>query len=227
MAGRIAYLGNIVTQGLVLDLDAAKRESYPGTGSTWFDINNTGNNGTLISGSVYTDSNYGSISFNGTDGTVSFPSSFNATTAGLNSYHTVEMWVNPARINQPNDGLFRCINTGTVNGYLHYLIRNSYFYLGWYGIDVPGSRLLTLNTWYQAVFMFDTDNKQKIYVNGVLDAAGPALTSSFNGGTAGIQLGVYATFYTGSMPVCRVYNRALTATEVLQNFNAYRSRYGI
>jgi hypothetical protein len=66
MAGRIAYLGNIVTQGLVLDLDAAIKGSYPGTGSIWTDVSNNNNNGTLPSSSFYTGSNYGAIVFDGT-----------------------------------------------------------------------------------------------------------------------------------------------------------------
>ena len=67
MAGRIAYYGNIATQGLVLNLDAAIQGSYPKTGSTWFDISNNGNNGTLTNGPLYTGSDYGAIRYDGTD----------------------------------------------------------------------------------------------------------------------------------------------------------------
>jgi hypothetical protein len=67
MAGRIAYYGNIATQGLVLDLDAAIQGSYPKTGSIWFDISNNGNNGTLTNGPLYTGSDYGAMVFDGVD----------------------------------------------------------------------------------------------------------------------------------------------------------------
>lgn len=79
MAGRIAYYGNIVTQGLVLDLDAAIQGSYPKTGSTWFDISNNGNNGTLTNGPTYSPDNFGSIVFDGVNDYVNLltPPSFN------------------------------------------------------------------------------------------------------------------------------------------------------
>ena len=77
MAGRIAYLGNIATQGLVLDLDAAIQGSYPKTGSLWTDISGNNNNGTLPTSSFYTGSDYGAIVFDGTYSpvTISQPSS--------------------------------------------------------------------------------------------------------------------------------------------------------
>ena len=227
MAGRIAYYGNIVTNGLVLNLDSTEPLSYPLTGSTWFDTSLNSNNATLVNGPAYTGSNYGAIVFDGVDDTATFPSTFNATTAGLNGFHSVEMWIKPFRVDQPNDGLFRCLNTVSTNSYLHYLMRNSRFYLGWYSVDVLGNVILTANNWYHVVFMFGSDMVQRIYTNGTLDAAGPVLGSFFNGGVAPISLAYYATYFQGLMSVVRVYNRGLSAAEISQNFNAYRTRYGI
>ena len=65
MAGRISYYGNIVKDGLVLDLDAAKRDSYPGVGTAWNDISGFRNNGTLVNGPTYNPTNAGSIVFDG------------------------------------------------------------------------------------------------------------------------------------------------------------------
>jgi hypothetical protein len=65
MAGRISYYGNIVKDGLILDLDAAKRDSYPGTGTTWNDISGNQNNGTLVNGPTFNSGNGGSIVFDG------------------------------------------------------------------------------------------------------------------------------------------------------------------
>ena len=61
MAGRIAYYGGIVTNGLVLDLDAAKKDSYPGTGTSWRNIAGNSNNGTLTNGPTFNSNNGGSI----------------------------------------------------------------------------------------------------------------------------------------------------------------------
>ena len=73
MAGRIAYYGNIVKDGLVLDLDAAKRDSYPGSGTFWKDISGGGGNGTLINGPTFSSGNGGSIVFDGVDDYVNIP----------------------------------------------------------------------------------------------------------------------------------------------------------
>jgi hypothetical protein len=67
MAGRIAYYGVIVSNCLVLSLDAAKRDSYPGTGTTWNDISGNRNNGTLTNGPTFNSGNGGSIVFDGTN----------------------------------------------------------------------------------------------------------------------------------------------------------------
>ena len=67
MAGRIAYYGGIVTNGLVLDLDAAKRDSYPGSGTTWNDISGNVNKGTLTNGPTFDTGSGGSLVFDGVD----------------------------------------------------------------------------------------------------------------------------------------------------------------
>jgi hypothetical protein len=215
----------IVTSGLTLNIDAGFTPSYPTSGVTWYDISASANTGTLVNGPTYSTSKGGSIVFDGVDDYVSFPSTFNATTAGLNGYHSVEMWIYPYRVNQQNDGLFQCLNFLGTDGYLHYLIRNSKFYLGWYAVDVQGVQTITTNTWYNVVFMFDTDNRQKIYVNGVLDAQGSPLGFTFSGATAPISIGVYATYFQGLIPMCRVYNKALTSSEVLTNYQAMLPRF--
>jgi len=67
MAGRIGYYGGIVKDGLVLDLDAAKLDSYPRTGTSWKDISGNGNNGTLTNGPTFNSDNGGNIVFDGSN----------------------------------------------------------------------------------------------------------------------------------------------------------------
>jgi hypothetical protein len=226
----------IVTNGLVLNVDAGFTPSYPRSGTTWSDVSLSGNTGTLTNGPTFDLGGGGSIVFDGTNDQIIFPSSFNATTAGLTGYHSVEMWVKPDRVNLMDDGLFRSLNGGGGTGrYLHYIIRQSRFHLGWYSIDTPGSQIIEPNTWYQVVFLFDVDDRQKIYVNGNLDAQGIVISNNpnlidgkfYNGGTGLIQIGFYSAYFKGLMPISRVYNRALTASEVLQNYNAQKSRFGL
>ena len=83
MAGRIAYYGGIVKDGLILDLDAAKRDSYPSSGTVWNDISGFQNNGTLINGPTFNSSNGGSIVFDGVDDYVQCAGSFPLTSATI------------------------------------------------------------------------------------------------------------------------------------------------
>ncbi len=81
MAGRIAYYGNIVKDGLVLLLDAAKKDSYPGSGTLWRDVSGNGNNGTLTNGPIFNSNNGGSVVFDGSNDYVPL------TTSNLLSYN--------------------------------------------------------------------------------------------------------------------------------------------
>lgn len=74
MSGRVAYYGGIVKDGLILDLDAAKRDSYTTTGITWSDISGNKNNGTLVNGPSFSSTGGGSLVFNGTNSYVGFNS---------------------------------------------------------------------------------------------------------------------------------------------------------
>ena len=91
MATRYNYTGGIVTNGLVLNLDAAKTDSYPGTGTTWRDLSGNNNNGTLTNGPTYTGvSKDAAIVFDGVDDYVDCG---NNSTVNLNSSFTINCWV--------------------------------------------------------------------------------------------------------------------------------------
>jgi hypothetical protein len=92
MAGRIAYYGGIVTNGLVLALDAAKKDSYPGSGTLWRDISGNGNNGTLTNGPTFNSGNGGSIVFDGVNDYVQYETSLDPYISGNRDF-TIELWV--------------------------------------------------------------------------------------------------------------------------------------
>jgi hypothetical protein len=119
MAGRIAYYGNIVTNGLILDLDAAKRDSYPGSGTSWRDISGLQNNGTLINGSIFDSANGGSIMFDGVDDFVSgsdVPFRFGNT-------FSINMWFYWDGLDKTNVNMFGKRNgpSGNYNQYSFFL----------------------------------------------------------------------------------------------------------
>ena len=225
MAGRIAYLAKISPQGLVLDLDAGIKGSYPKTGSTWFDISNNGNNGTLTNGPLYTGSNYGAIVFDGVDDWVNTGDILNTTGSfsitswikivGDRIYPIVSKWDSSGGVNNKRFFLFR-VNTTT----LQFFDSNS-------TLTVGGT--VTSNTWTETTVVINGSNSQ-LYINGVPSGATFSPTLSIKTGV-NLGIGCYSysldNFFSGSIANTKIYNRALTQTEITQNFNALRGRYGI
>jgi hypothetical protein len=239
MAGRIAYYGNISPQGLVLNLDAAIVGSYPKTGSTWFDISNNGNNGTLTNGPTFTGSDYGAIRFDGTDDYVDTPYTTPIGTGGF-AYNA---WINftssqfgpilVKRIGGPTYQQFSLFiagdNGGNTTG--SKLVFN----------DVENTSILRLGItsgsyndgrWHN-VTVTRTATNTTMYVEGapsVTIFSGNVNISSSSKlfiGRSGDNQTVIGVPFSGSIALAQVYNRSLSQFDVWQNFNAYKSRYGI
>lgn len=222
MAGRISYLGGIVTNGLVLDLDAAKRDSYAGTGTAWNDISGNRNNGTLTNVPTFNSANGGSIVFDGVDDLCTFSSS-------PSNVVTVSIWLNLTTITNAPIILASSTNiydSGTWNWSM-YIFSSTFFIRGNAGptgqISTPASTLL--NTWTNWVLVRnDGNNICRVYRNGVLFGTSNESSSTNNP----IKIANIATnYYNGRISQTLIYNRALSATEVLQNYNATRGRFGL
>jgi len=230
MAGRIAYYGNIVTNGLVLDLDAAKRDSYSGTGTSWNDISGFQNNGTLVNGPTYSTSGAGSIVFDGVDDIVNF-SSLRA--YGGTDPHNYTAWV---KFN--NGSSYKWIlNNGASPGGTSLIIYGSklgFFYNGGNAV-VQATTTLNTGTWYHLSVSYLGETTVKMYVNGTLDATKNTLsptagvgTSTWTSTNTNPRLGAWynGSFpFNGSIATTQIYNRALSDAEVLQNYNATKGRY--
>jgi hypothetical protein len=226
MAGRITYYGGIVTNGLVLALDAAKRDSYPGSGTTWNDISGNRNNGTLTNGPTFDPANGGSIVFDGVDDRVNLTSSPNLTNNFSISIWTRITTSTPGHMfgfyvsSSPFNGWalacsFNPVNSGTLNFWDGTAWRNS-------GINISDSLLR-----YITVTINNT-NLISFYINGVFNISvqgsniplyvGNKTIGSRSDGLTPLKGNIYNT---------QLYNRALSATEILQNFNATKGRYGL
>ena len=236
---------DIVKDGLVLWLDAGDRTSYPGGGNSWRDLTPNANNGTLTNGPTFDNLNGGSIVFDGTNDYIRIPDSPELQ-FGLGSF-TAFAWVYPSGTNN-----VRIINNrgtgtpGSSSGYQFKLFQDgSNWYFGDCAIDegvsvgfrYDSSNKYPLNNWYYINMVYETQNELKFYVNRVLDGTVTvgtygSLTNSLptaigaaisNTGTEG----GYSQFYNGKIPIAGLYNRALSANEISQNFNATRSRFGV
>jgi hypothetical protein len=230
----ISYNPRIVTDGLRVAYDAGNIKSYPGSGTTWTDLSGNGNNGTLVNGVGYNSGNLGSLSFDGVNDYVNIP--FNASTMNFSLAQTICMWLRPAtgsntgRRNPYNQayggpGTLTYETNGGINYYFGTNGGNSTPYVG----RGSGFTVAANETAFISVTRDQATNVCNWYKNGVLittaDSGGYASTAN---GTSPILIGDgYAGKFLGNIFDCKVYNRALTAQEIQQNFNATRSRYSV
>jgi hypothetical protein len=219
---------NIVTSGLTMLLDAGFIPSYPKSGLTWSDLSYNGNNGTLTNGPTYSSNSGGTIVFDGTNDYVNGP----AISAQLTGNITVEAWIYIT--SGPSDWV-RIIGTGSnpsgnrTFGLWYDISRR----LLWqrYGATDPSIypvNVLNYNTWYY-VAATTSGNSHALYVNGssigTSTATGP-WTASNETITIGSAVGIH-TYLTGNISIARIYTRGLSASEILQNYNAQKSRFGL
>jgi hypothetical protein len=218
---------SVVTQGLVLALDAADISSYPGSGTTWTDLSGNGNNGTLVNGVGFNGSNGGSLSFDGVDDYASFVSN-----PSLTNQITVEVWVqlsstSPLGVGwiMGREGSYRMLYSSSYFAWVCATTNN-----GWYttGTNISATSVTPYTQTYQVVGTYNGSNN-KIYVNGELKSTGANIsgnilaTNNYNLMRSDSQV----EYGKGNLYSHKLYNRALTASEVQQNYNALRGRFGI
>jgi hypothetical protein len=237
MAGRIAYYGNIVKDGLVLDLDAAKKDSYPGTGTVWRDVSGNGYTGSLTNGPTFSSTNGGSVVFDGTNDyvTLGTPSILNGVQVPL----TICGWgyLNSISGNRTLYGVYA--NTG--GGNIYSMIRTDSGTLKYYAsnsggaFQSQGTFNIAINTWYFYAAVVSgslsspnvtiyRNNSSESFSYGTFTST-PALNVDFRVG--GNQAQPFSEGWSGNIPSIQIYNRALSASEVTQNYNALKGRFGL
>lgn len=216
---------NIIESDLVVYLDAANYRSYPGSGTSWNDLSDRNNNGALTNGPTYSSANGGYIALDGVNDCVLVNS--NASILS-NTAYTKLAWCYFTSFSTGNN----IISGGNLsNNHALFLQTSNRIYAGHNGSwsTVQSNSTLSLNTWYYIGVTFSSTSGWIIYLNGIADGTS-ASTTQFTAGQGEILLGAYGTgtnVLTGRMANGLVYNRVLTAAEILQNFNATRSRFGV
>ena len=220
------FLGeNIVTNGLVLNLDSANKDSYPGTGTTWTDLSGNGYNGTLTNGpSFLSNQNGGIFNFDGVDDytIITPPTTY--------SEYTIQFfckWISSVGF---SERLFGCDAFGTYTIFNPYNVGFHYNPLGGSPPSVTLSSGVNVGfgNWCNvAVTVSATSTNVVIYVNGISSNSWGVLPSANL--SANIFLGaqntsLYSNCLFGNF---QIYNRALSATEITQNYNAQKIRFGL
>ena len=230
-----AYAGpDIVENGLVLALDAGNPKSYPGIGTTWTDLSGNANNATLINGVEYSGSNFGTLTFDATNEYVTVPSvTFSPGTSAftwnfwckLNDLTTFSILFSGQGSNHPEYGvIFMDPRSGQAGlGYYANAARiqdnNTSFGSNWWYISFVGSGGA------------DGARNLKLYRNAV--QAGSTYNHNYNlVGVSSVRIfganhDDFSERMRGNISNVSYYNRALTAGEITQNFNATRSRYSV
>jgi hypothetical protein len=204
-----------ITNGLVLDLDAGRTNSYPGTGTTWTDLSGSGYSTTInTTYVVYNSSNGGHLTFSG-NGTTAQGGNIVGAASLLSSANTVEFAVY------------------TPTSY-YQILSNSFYGYGEsdrvYSKNGSTNIVLgsTLNSWNMFSVTFNPPTTVTGYKNGVLGNTSSSF--DFSGLTGDLPIGArpWAPFTQNfKLGYIRIYNRVLTATEIQQNFNDQRGRFGI
>jgi hypothetical protein len=212
------YSPNIVTDGLVLYLDAANTRSYPGTGITWSDLSRGGNNGTLINGPTFNSGFGGSMVFDGTNDYVSG----SCTTVNANVGMTTFIWVRTT-ITSPQ--VFFSHTSGANNGF-RLEIDGGQFLLTFGGVaNYSSGNGVSDGNWKQLV-VTTVGTTGRIYINGNL-VASPTVGTMQGTPNQFVISGSTIRFLNGNVASVILYNRDLSAAEVLQNYNATKSRFGL
>ncbi len=217
---------NIVTTGLVMHVDAGNTLSYAGTGTVWKDLTGTVANGTLQNSPTYSAANGGHFQFNGSNQFANWPNS----TALDNQSITMEVW---AKLNNLNQNGF-WFEKGSVNSQYSLFMEGAnitYRLNGGTTILVNASSHLNTTSWFHLVATY-TSGAARVYANAT-QIGSSAPTGALNANANGMSVGAYggtsgnAYFYNGSIAVVRIYNRALPLTDVQQNYNEQKVRFGL
>jgi hypothetical protein len=230
----LAHSPRVVVDGLVLCLDAANIKSYPGTGTIWTDLSGNGNNGTLTNGPTFDSGNSGSLVFDSVDDYVIVTS--NASIPYLSSARTVNIWFytnSSTWVNNVNNLFF--YGTGST-GRAFGIDFGSFPQMEMYTWGGAGRDLLWNTTfnevgWKNICVTYNGSTTILIYENSIftqtltLTSACDTLSSNIYIGS--INPGINSWYFDGRISSTSVYNRALSAAEISQNFQALRGRYGI
>jgi hypothetical protein len=224
------YSPAIVTSGLVLCLDAANPRSYSGTGTTWTDLSGNNNTGTLTNGPTFSGANQGTFVFDGTDDNVQLG---NASAFLPTSAITINCWAK-TRVVQVYKKIFVTVSVGTQS------ITGVYFSLGpatdniYLGIITNNGSQYATSTTNPSTTLFSNfcgtydGTNIRLYLNGTLLATQAHTGTIVNTGIgriSGYDNG--GEIWDGNISTFSIYNRALSTSEILQNYNATKTRFGL
>ena len=222
-----SYRGpNIVTRGLVLHLDAASPNSYysPNGGTVWKDVSGNGNDGTLVNGTTFSDD---AFVFDGANDLIDCGNDSSLSMEG-SSFTMIN-------IAKPIGGSSRQLmskGTWSQSGNYQYRIDGNGYLTWWLYGHTPQTtsyaQAVTAGEWIFTAMTYVPNTLATLYLNGQ-EVKSTAITGTLGSVSGNFQIGAKlgVEVFNGDIAIAYLYNRALTAQEVLQNFNATKDRFGL
>lgn len=223
---------SIIRNGLVFAIDAGTTRSYPGTGTSWYDISGNGNHATLNNGPTFSLTNSGAIILDGTNDSVTVAD--NSKLKFDSGYFTVEAVINITSISSKQ----RIVSRGSSSwsqGW-HIAARSTQWEFECSdGVSSPGNSFLintTTTVGINCVSWTVTPSSAILYINGSQLGSTQTITEgvAFANSTTTMGIGAFESggeYLTGRIHTVRLYSRTLSASEILQNYNNTKNRYGL
>jgi surface protein len=215
----------IITDGLILNVDAGFDGSYPASGTTWRDLSVSGNNGTLTNNPGFYDNGGGGIVFDGTDDFVNLG---NQQSLQFTNNFSSFCWLYK-NVNQYQKGLVG--NASYNNGGWQMSLANNFdkfvvIFNSNAEQALSSNSTLNAKQWYHCGFTF-LDGVLRIYIDGVFNSQSTGRTITTNTNNFVIGKGAQGGWgsFNGNLSSVQVYNRALSESEILQNYNAMKDRF--
>ena len=226
--------GRIVSDGLVLSLNAADKNSYPGSGTTWFDTSGNNKTTTLTNGPAFNGANGGYIAFDGADDFGSITGGFYAITLGNGDIAwTTTAWIKTSTsanglgagsvISNSSGGpvySMMGVNAGKIVYWSYHPSLG-----GWY--SNLGNTTVNNNAWHMLTWVNYSNSTMQMFVDGILDSS---TFSSLSGNNNPLDIigASWAAYFAGDI-ACLYINKgvSLSQSQITQNYNAQKSRFGL
>jgi len=233
MSGRVGSITtDIVSDGLVFNMDAANRASYPKTGIKTFNTIDTADSGSLINDVAFnTNPSTFEFGLDGVDDYIDFGPNICTSLGSSVTQLTTSIWFKADA--GSNDGIFAARPPSTNISLIGLSLNSSLIFIWCNGTNHYKSKSFTdFSNWYNATIVFEGGSSFDLYLNGVLQSMSEngSQQSSVDLSTSNLYLGLYyntSFTFDGNIGNFQIYNRALSAEEVLSNYNGLRGRFGL
>ena len=232
--GMLVKPNNYINDGLVLRLDPANIKSYQGTGATFKDLTTNVSDFTLVGSPTYNPNGF--FTFNGT---TQYASRVNTASLKPSTAISIEQWLNADNWNAGTSSSYKCALSCTQGGGYSHNIWNGTFYSYIYAGGkylIPSASVSNFGGWHHFVTTFD-GRYAKLYIDGSLastddhGSANQTMTyasnSIFVGAEASSGTSPEGFYWQGKIATTAIYNKALSAADISQNFNNTKIRYSI